>query len=108
MAEIRVKDNESLDSALRRSKNRVRVPACLQKSARESITRSRLYGAKRNPKLHANGNTNNPRVKADAPMGGASKEVASFCFGGKTSAILCQSCRFVCLLRGVCCIMGLQ
>ena len=42
MAEVRLKDNESLDSALRRFKNSAHALVSLLKSARERLTKSPL------------------------------------------------------------------
>ena len=53
MAEIRVKDNESLDSALRRFKRQCARAGVLN----EVRPRSLPLSVKRNPKLLANANT---------------------------------------------------
>jgi small subunit ribosomal protein S21 len=56
MSEVRVKENESLDSALRRFKRSCAVPVFLQKFANVSIMKSPASNAKRNPKLPEKGN----------------------------------------------------
>ena len=55
MSNVIVKENESLDSALRRFK-RSCAKAGIQQEIRKT-TRSRVYAARRNPKLPENANT---------------------------------------------------
>lgn len=58
MSEIRVKDNESLDSALRRFKRSCARSVCLLKCVNARLTKSLLSGARRSPKLPASASSN--------------------------------------------------
>ena len=59
MSNVIVKDNESLDSALRRFKRNCAKLAFSRRFARESITRNQALDVRRNPKLLENANTIN-------------------------------------------------
>ena len=58
MSEIRVKDNESLESALRRFKRLAPAAVCLPRFASVKLTRSPLCAARRSPKLPASASSN--------------------------------------------------
>lgn len=58
MSQVRVKENESLDSALRRFKRQTSRDGIIRKSAKESIMRSPLLPAKRRVRLLVKESTN--------------------------------------------------
>lgn len=58
MAEIRLKENESLDSALRRFKSSVPERASSKRSVRERLTKSPLSSVRRSQKQLASASTN--------------------------------------------------
>ena len=57
MSNVIVKENETLDSALRRFKRNCAKAGIQQEIRKESITRNRAFVVKRNPKLLENANT---------------------------------------------------
>jgi len=58
MAEIRVKENESLDSALRRFKRSCAKAGVLSEVERENTMKSQALNARRNPRLLENASIN--------------------------------------------------
>lgn len=59
MSEVRIKDNESLESALRRFKSSAQEPALLLRCARERLMKSPPSSARRSLKRHVSVSLNN-------------------------------------------------
>ncbi len=59
MSEIRVKEGESLESALRRFKRSTAAAVCSQRFVSARLTRSRLLSARRSPKQPASASSSN-------------------------------------------------
>lgn len=64
MAEIRIKDNESLESALRRFKKQCARAGVIQEVRKREAYESHPLSARRSPKQLASASTNNKREEA--------------------------------------------